>query len=549
MSRFMWTEKLDNRAFKIIICEIKDGMITFEGLADLHFLGAFEKPYPVDENNEIYPMEWTTYPAVERDSPEEADYVSPRRFYVQIPLHKGLSIKFLTHDSLGESTVLVPALGKFARVVNNMKGSYFFDQGWLVQYDKGIFTCKSHSRCGHLRCEAIYLWALIRNKHRKTAWYRILFWLSLLVQRKPVWLVCDRTYLAGDNGEHMFRYLQKTDAVRRNRIYFVLQKDSPDFARLKSTGRVLKYGSLQHKIRFLQSRLILGSTFNELMTNVFGKTGIYYRDLRRFGFVFLRHGVSHNDQSRWINRLRLNVRLLIASCRPEYEGILAGNYSYTEDRVKMTGLPRFDQLCDEREKKIAILPTWRRDLQGEIDSHTLKRGYLDTFRDSEYFAFYDGLIHDERLLKAMEEMEYTGEFYLHPVFEQQERDFSGSSRITIGKGTADYQKVFRECGIMVTDYSSVAFDFAYLKKPVIYAQFDEETFFQKHSYGKGYFSYREDGFGPITATIDETVDQIIYYMMHDCRLEEEYLERIERFFAFTDRNNCRRVYEELCKIE
>ena len=149
----------------------------------------------------------------------------------------------------------------------------------------------------------------------------------------------------------------------------------------------------------------------------------------------------------------------------------------------------------------------------------------------------------------MEEHGYTGEFYLHPVFEKQAPDFRESRLISIGQGVADYQKVFREGGIMVTDYSSVAFDFAYLKKPVIYSQFDEDAFYEEHSYGKGYFTYREDGFGPVTTTVEQTVDALINYMEQDCQMERNYIDKVERFFAFTDRNNCRRLYEEIRRIE
>ena len=49
---------------------------------------------------------------------------------------------------------------------------------------------------------------------------------------------------------------------------------------------------------------------------------------------------------------------------------------------------------------------------------------------------------------------------------------------------------------MLTDYSSVAFDFAYLRKPIVYAHFDKEAFFSgEHSYTAGYFDYERDGFG------------------------------------------------------
>lgn len=46
---------------------------------------------------------------------------------------------------------------------------------------------------------------------------------------------------------------------------------------------------------------------------------------------------------------------------------------------------------------------------------------------------------------------------------------------------------------MITDYSSVAFDFAYMKKSLVYAQFDREAFFEGQTYDEGYFNYETDG--------------------------------------------------------
>ena len=42
---------------------------------------------------------------------------------------------------------------------------------------------------------------------------------------------------------------------------------------------------------------------------------------------------------------------------------------------------------------------------------------------------------------------------------------------------------------MITDYSSVFFDFSYMRKPVIFYQFDEKKF-RKAQYAEGYFSYK-----------------------------------------------------------
>jgi hypothetical protein len=34
-----------------------------------------------------------------------------------------------------------------------------------------------------------------------------------------------------------------------------------------------------------------------------------------------------------------------------------------------------------------------------------------------------------------------------------------------------------------------------------------------------------------------------------CRLEKKYRDRIDRFFEYSDRKNCERVYEEIIKID
>ncbi|HAL7545404.1 TPA: capsular biosynthesis protein, partial [Escherichia coli] len=64
------------------------------------------------------------------------------------------------------------------------------------------------------------------------------------------------------------------------------------------------------------------------------------------------------------------------------------------------------------------------------------------------------------------------------------------------------QSLFKRSKIMITDYSSVAFEMAYLNKPVCYYQFDEKQFFTKGHYNKGYFDYRSSGFGPVFNTVE-----------------------------------------------
>jgi CDP-glycerol glycerophosphotransferase (TagB/SpsB family) len=87
----------------------------------------------------------------------------------------------------------------------------------------------------------------------------------------------------------------------------------------------------------------------------------------------------------------------------------------------------------------------------------------------------------------------------------------------------DYAKLIAGAMLLVTDYSSVAFDAAQIRLPVVYFQFDKRVFEESHSYTSGYFSYEEDGFGPVASSISEAIDSVICIMTSG--LDGKYLER------------------------
>jgi len=112
-----------------------------------------------------------------------------------------------------------------------------------------------------------------------------------------------------------------------------------------------------------------------------------------------------------------------------------------------------------------------------------------------------------------------------------------------------YRDVYARSSLVVTDYSSAVFDFAYLRKPVIYCQFDSDAFFAgEHVYEKGYFDYERDGFGEVTYDLESLIDLIIQYADSGFRLKDIYRKRIDSFFAFHDKDSCRRVTEKILSL-
>jgi CDP-glycerol glycerophosphotransferase (TagB/SpsB family) len=94
---------------------------------------------------------------------------------------------------------------------------------------------------------------------------------------------------------------------------------------------------------------------------------------------------------------------------------------------------------------------------------------------------------------------------------------------------------------MVTDFSGVQYDFAYMGKPVVYFHPDEIP----SQYGHGAMDYQTMGFGEVATTVDALVELLCGYMRRDCEIAEVYRSRIETFFEYRDDRNCARILSDL----
>ena len=377
--------------------------------------------------------------------------------------------------------------------------------------------------------------------------FRLLTFVRRPMKRRQIWLVSDRANMAGDNGEAFFRFLatEQPDGVD---VYFVLTKTSSDYERIREHGKVISPDGWRYKMLLPLADNVISSQANDIVFNAFGARRSQMMDLYTYKFVFLQHGIIMGDLSTWLNRFNRDIDLFVTSAHPEYESIVHGDYYYSEKEVRLTGLPRHDLLESRPKKKLIMTPTWRRWLARPLDQATGKRDYNPEFKNSEYYEFYNTLLNNKRLIAALKKAGMTGEFYLHPSLSSQVGDFAANKLFTIMQPPYNYAQAFSEGSILLTDHSSAAFDFTYMRKPLVYAQFDNEEYYRKHQ-PKGYFDFETDGHGPVTRTVDDTVDALVKIIENDCHVEEKYLRRMEAFFYKFDTQNSRRVYEGIRALD
>jgi hypothetical protein len=373
-----------------------------------------------------------------------------------------------------------------------------------------------------------------------------------LFVRQNIWLTHDKMYSAGDNGEYMYRHLE---AHRRGFTpYYAINRDAPEVSRLRAQGaRLVHPGTLRHRLVYLNARVILTTQANPLSYNgLGGKPGALLRDLFDARIVCIQHGLSMQDIASFMHRSHAGIERYYCASPYEVANLEQAAYGYAPEQLVLTGIPRFDGLQSDPRRRLLIAPTWRPEFSGAVSAMNKPRPAASGFQDSPFLDLYGKVMTDERLLECARETGYSIDFLLHPyvaanspAFAQRIADASRGSDVsarTVVPGVeTPYEELLEQSDLLVTDFSGVQYDFAYMGKPVVY--FHPPAL--PAQYGHGAMDYATMGFGEVTADLDELVRTLCAYLRRDCAITPEYSARIERFFAYRDGDSCARILADL----
>ncbi|EAJ5695721.1 glycosyltransferase, partial [Campylobacter lari] len=358
--------------------------------------------------------------------------------------------------------------------------------------------------------------------------------------KSNIWLLMDRDYEANDNAEHLYRYIMQNHPEQK--IVFALKRDSADWSRLKKEGfNLIEFGSCKfERIIKKVSKVISSHCDAYLMRYI----------TPRQQFIFLQHGVTQNDVSKWLNNNKIN--LFFVATQMEFDSIVKNytRYKFGQKEVILTGFARHDALLRNKQsdiKQIIIMPTWRVSAINNVFNSN-ERNMKEKFKQSEYFQKWNSLLNNNNLKKLCEQYSYTVVFKPHPNIMPYLKDFNLPFYIKIANRDESLQMLFCNSSLMITDYSSVAFEMAYLKKPVIYYQFDKDVFFISHTLQKGYFDYQKDGFGPVVQDEDSLLIKLESLFRNNCKVFNNYKSNIESTFTFKDGKCCQRIYATLIQL-
>ncbi|MFJ7286829.1 CDP-glycerol glycerophosphotransferase family protein [Curtobacterium sp. NPDC098951] len=361
------------------------------------------------------------------------------------------------------------------------------------------------------------------------------------------WALMDKNDLANDNAEHLYRHLAKEHPDTNP--WFILEKNSDSWRRLKKEGfKLVEYGSWRWKQLLLSADHLASSHADYYVTHPMNR--------RRYGnprykFTFLQHGVTQDDLSRWLNTKPFD--LMISVTKPEHESFVGtGPYKFTAREVALTGFPRHDELLRKREQAqsadlIVIIPTWRQYLVGERVNNANERLKVANFLDSEYAKRYSDLLNDPTLAEIAAAQGVRVVFMPHPHMRPYLSDFAVPKGVEVlDFASDDIQSVIARAAMVITDYSSIAFEAAFVGVPVAYYQFDRAEFWGgKNPRRRGYFDYNHDGFGEVAYERDDLVDIVARSARNSFTVESRYADLAREAFGFRDQGSSERVYRAM----
>lgn len=363
------------------------------------------------------------------------------------------------------------------------------------------------------------------------------------------WLMMDRDTQADDNAEHLYRYIVKNHPDQK--VFFILRKDSHDWERLrKNQFNLIEFGSKDHEDALKSCSKIISSHADKYITNYLGA-----RMLQGRHFVFLQHGITKDDISGWLNQ-KEHIDLFITASPDEYNSIVenGSKYYYGKKEVKLTGFPRHDQLVkfkEQPERLIIIMPTWRLSIVGKVKYSGNEREINPNFMNTQFATHWYKFLHSNELKKLSQHFGYKVAFFPHVNLQCYLPQFNvpGYIDVILHKDVS-IQNIFSKAALLITDYSSVAFEMAVQNKQTIYYQFDESDCFSgAHIYSKGYFNYRTHGFGPVVINENQLINTLKEILKNNALPSSAILERIRNTFPCRDGKCCERVYHAIKNLD
>ncbi|MCA0991403.1 CDP-glycerol glycerophosphotransferase family protein [Guptibacillus hwajinpoensis] len=374
--------------------------------------------------------------------------------------------------------------------------------------------------------------------------YLLFYWNAFW---KPTWLIHEKySETAQDNAYYFFKHC--FEEHKDKKVYYVIKKGSEDERNLAPyKERVVYFMSIKHLFLILSSKVIVSSEAKGHGYAWRVARGPIRDYLNKKRYVFLQHGVLGLKKVE--NTFKIgsanSADLFVVSSDFEKQ-IVMDHFGYKAKNIIVTGLSRWDVVEDRSheptesgKKEVFLMPTWRNWLD-EVEE--------GEFILSDYYKAYNALLNSNKLHETLKKNNLLLNFYVHPKFMPYVSHFTSEDEHVrvIQFGEEKINDLLMRSSMLITDYSSVAWEMYYQKKPVLFFHFD----LSKYSELQGsYMDLNKELFGDVAYSSDELVTKFEDYARTNFAEKPEISSKRFDYFNYIDNGNSSRIFAEIKKKE
>ena len=244
-------------------------------------------------------------------------------------------------------------------------------------------------------------------------------------------------------------------------------------------------------------------------------------------YLFITHAIGYFKTkiiSVQFNNLRKDKRNIIISSPFEYEKY-KNQLKYSESYMHKAGLPRYDRL---NSKKINIYEN-----KCILISFTYRKYNNYVYKKSLFKKNLEILLNNTSLMSFLKSQNIDIIYIQHHFDFLRKRPFNQNNFQYIKYRNQSFLSHYIEkCSLLITDFSTICFDFMFLNKPVLFYLIDykdkinfEEKIYMKYNKNNIYF-------GNVFSELQPLIVKIKNYTINDFNIEDELKKKYESVFYY-----------------
>lgn len=358
--------------------------------------------------------------------------------------------------------------------------------------------------------------------------------LFLLLKLNPIhkYILFAENGGAGDNSFELFKY-----AVKKNpNCYYLASKTV--IAGIKDPllkKHMVKFNSHRHIWMFFCSHKWIGSY--SLRYELFPQKS-FIKDILLYNipaeWIFVPHGITADKVSILVHKYSWDEPSF-TYCSSEYEKEYFSK-NYEMHNVLALGYPRMDKWYDAKldDKKIVLFFTWR------IALSLMQKGNLFQTPYVKYIIYLVKFIQTKFPQKHIyyvfhHEVVKAG---LDEIIKKELGDKNISYiYLNTTEGIQEFNSQFKTAKYLITDYSSVAYDFAYKKGSI-------PIYYLNEDFISGHYPLEQKFYDIHLGVLTKTLPELGKALKLNAPTAE-MKKRKNKFFKYQDNKNCERVYNAI----